>query len=136
MVFGSADESAIIAYLRSRFPSLLAAYGFGSRLEGDATSESDLDLAILVAGYADPLELFDASSSLAELAGCDVDLVDLRSASTVMQHQIVTRGRRLYATEPDAGLFECMVLSEKTELDAARAGLIADIEREGHVYGR
>lgn len=136
MKLGSTDETAIVASLRSLFPALLSAYAFGSRAEGETSAASDLDLAILVEGYADPLALFEAANSLAELAGCDVDLVDLRAASTVMQHQIITRGRRLFAKEPDAGLFECMILSEKTELDAARAELIADIEREGRIHGR
>lgn len=136
MTLGRTDDAAIIAALRDIFPSLLLAYAFGSRAEGSAGPESDLDLAILVEGRADPLALFDASNVLAELAGCDVDLVDLRAASTVMQYQIITRGLRLHAKEPDAGVFECMVLSEKTELDAARAGLIADIEREGRIHGR
>ncbi|PWB83721.1 MAG: nucleotidyltransferase domain-containing protein [Methylocystaceae bacterium] len=132
----STDRHAIVAALCDRFPSLLLAYAFGSRVEGTSAPTSDLDLAILVEGRADPLALFDASNALAELAGCDVDLVDLRAASTIMQNQIITRGLRLYAREPLASLFESMVLSEKLELDAARAGLIADIEREGRVYDR
>lgn len=35
-----------------------------------------------------------------------------------------------------AGLFECYVLSEKTALDAARAGLLQDIAKSGTVYAR
>lgn len=136
MMSCSTDRHAIVAALCDRFPSLLLAYAFGSRVEGTSAPTSDLDLAILVEGRADPLALFDASNALAELAGCDVDLVDLRAASTIMQNQIITRGIRLYAREPVASLFESMVLSEKLELDAARAGLIADIEREGRVYDR
>lgn len=136
MTFGSTDRGAVVAMLRGLFPPLLLAYAFGSRVDGTAGSESDLDLAILVEGRADPLSLFDASNALAELAGCDVDLVDLRTASTIMQYRIITRGLRLYAREPAAGVFEAMVLSEKIELDAARAALIADIEGEGRIHGR
>jgi hypothetical protein len=33
-------------------------------------------------------------------------------------------------------LFEAAVLSEKTALDTARAGLLADIQQTGMVYGR
>src|SRR6266545_7839841 len=97
MNLGSADETAIVALLRSLFPSLLLAYAFGSRAEGVAGGASDLDLAILVEGRADPLALFEAADPLTELAGCDVDLVDLRAASTILQHQVITRGLRLYA---------------------------------------
>jgi len=81
------------------------------------------------------LQLWQLSQDLAAELGCAVDLLDLRTASTVMQHQVLTTGRRLWAQEPAAGLFECFVLSEKTALDSARAGLLADIAKSGKVYG-
>ncbi|WP_292996284.1 nucleotidyltransferase domain-containing protein [Nitrosomonas sp.] len=39
-------------------PNLLAIYAFGSRIQGTAQIDSDLDLAVLVAGYAEPLVLW------------------------------------------------------------------------------
>ncbi|MEE9397765.1 MAG: nucleotidyltransferase domain-containing protein, partial [Methylococcales bacterium] len=90
----------------------------------------------LVAGYADPLTLWDLSSKLADLAGCEVDLLDMRKASTVMQYQILTTGVRLWSKQLEAELFECYVLSEKTALDTARAGLLADIRQQGKIYAR
>lgn len=117
------------------FPNTLAIYAFGSRINGTANAQSDLDLAILVAGYAPPLKLWEVTSVLADVAGCDVDLLDMRAASTVMQYQILQTGRRLWAKELEAGLFECFVLNEKLEFDQARAGLLADISQRGFVYG-
>lgn len=76
------------------------------------------------------------AGALSERLGCEVDLLDLRAASTVMQHQVLTTGRRLWGQALEAGLFECFVLSEKLALDAARAGLVSDIEKKGKVYGR
>ena len=58
---------------------------------------------------------------LAELAGCDVDLVDLRAASTVMQHQIIQTGVRWWAKDHQADLFEIYVCKEKWDLDKYRA---------------
>lgn len=127
--------NAMVQRLRSSVAGLLAVYAFGSRLRGEADDASDLDLAVLVAGYADPLQLWSLSSELAELCGCDVDLLDLRAASTVMQHQILTRGVRWWAADVQAGLYEAAVLSEKTALDEARVGLLADIRREGRIHG-
>ncbi|MFI3180643.1 MAG: nucleotidyltransferase domain-containing protein, partial [Methylococcales bacterium] len=72
---------------------------------------------------------------LAEIAGCDVDLLDMRAASTVMQYQILQTGRRLWANKLEADLFECFVLSEKLYFDQARAGLLDDIQKRGTVYG-
>jgi uncharacterized protein len=131
-----APEGVVVGQLRSSFPGTLAVYAFGSRINGGATADSDLDLAILVPGYADPLKLWDTSSQLANLLGCEVDLLDFRAASTVMQHQILTHGRRLWAEPLAAGLYECFVVSEKFKLDERRAPLLADIAREGRVYAR
>ena len=39
--------------------------------------ESDLDLAVLVAGYAEPLALWELAGDLADLVGCPVDLLVL-----------------------------------------------------------
>ena len=124
-----------IPILQSRVPGLLAIYAFGSQVQGSAGPESDLDLAVLVAGYADPFTLFSLTSELAELAGCPVELLDLRAASTVMQYQVITTGERWWARDLQAALFETAILSEKTALDSARAGLLDDIQRRGSVYG-
>jgi predicted nucleotidyltransferase len=121
--------------IHTAFPNALAIYAFGSRVNGTANADSDLDLAVLVAGYAEPLRLWEVASDLAEIVGCDVDLLDMRAASTVMQYQILQTGRRLWAQELEADLFECFVLSEKLEFDEARAGLLADIQQRGCVYG-
>lgn len=123
-------------WARAAFPGALGVYVFGSRAQGAEHAESDLDLAILVEGYVDPSRLWDLSALLAERVGCEVDLLDLRAASTVMQYQILTKGRRLWGKDPDASLFESFVCSEKMALDEARSALLADIAKEGRVHGR
>ncbi len=130
------NRDVLIQTLQARVPNLLAIYAFGSRITGTAGPDSDLDLAVLVAGYAEPLALFDLAGDLADVAGCAVDLLDLRAASTVMQYQILTTGQRWWAKDAQAALFEAAVLSEKTALDTARANLLADIQQRGTVYGR
>lgn len=129
-------EDDIVAMLQAALPNLLAVYAFGSRVQGTARPDSDLDLAVLVAGKVPPLETWDLAQTLAIRFDHDVDLLDLRDASTVMQYQVITTGKRLWAKDVQADVFECMVLSEKTTLDEARAGLLQDIQREGRVYGR
>ena len=125
------NRDAIIRTLQGHIPNLLAIYAFGSHIQGTAQSESDLDLAVLVAGYAEPLALWELAGDLADLAGCPVDLLDFRAASTVMQYQIITTGERWWAKDEQAALFEAAILSEKTALDTARAGLLADIQKSG-----
>lgn len=114
----------------------MAIYAFGSRVTGTQTPDSDLDLAILVPGYADPVKLWEVAGELANRFGHEVDLLDFRAASTVMQHQILSSGVRLWADPPlQADLFECYVVAEKFRLDEWRAPLVRDILREGSVYG-
>lgn len=130
------NRDAIVQTLRERLPRLMGIYAFGSRVQGRARPDSDLDLAVLVAGYADAVQLFELAGELADLAGCPVDLVDLRAASTVLQHQILVKGQRWWVQGTEPGIFEAAMLSEKTALDAARAGLMADIAKRGVVHGR
>jgi uncharacterized protein len=97
-----------------RLPNVLSIYLFGSRAADTDNPNSDLDLA---------------------------DLLDMREASTVLQYQILSTGIRIWeSAEPhialDVGLYECAMLSEMTTLNEARAGLIADIQKSGSVYGR
>lgn len=129
------QRDAILHILHSRVPDLLGVYAFGSRVHRSAQPDSDLDLAVLVAGYAQPLDLWALSGDLADVAGCPVDLLDLRAASTVMQYQIITTGQRWWSGDMQAALFEAAILSEKTALDSARAGLLGDIQKRGNIYG-
>ena len=99
-----AAQQDLVSTLQSRMPGLLAIYAFGSRVQGTAGPQSDLDLAVLVAGYADPVVLWELSGELADLAGCPVELLDLRAASTLMQHQIITTGHRWRANDSQAAL--------------------------------
>jgi predicted nucleotidyltransferase len=133
------DITSILLHLQQRLPSLMAAYVFGSRIKDagqHATHKSDLDLAVLVEGYANPVLLFDLAGELADITQCHVDLLDIRSASTVMQSQILTQGQRLWAKDVRAGLFEAAMLNEKIYLDQARQGLVHDVMKRGAVYGR
>lgn len=133
------DLQALIPLLQARLPGLMAAYAFGSRIRDGgirARADSDLDLAVLVEGYADPVVLFELSGDLADHVACPVDLLDLRAASTVMQHQILMQGERLWAKDVRAGLFEAAMLTEKLHLDEARQGLVQAVMERGAVYGR
>lgn len=129
-------RDALLGLLRSRLPGLLAVYAFGSRIDGTATTDSDLDLAVLVEGSADPMSLFALAGDLADLTCYPVDLLDFRAASTVMQHRILITGERWWARDAQAGIYEAFVLSEKLALDAARAALLDDIRQRGTIHGR
>ena len=132
----SGGHGALVPYLRDHLAELLVVYGFGSRMTVDHGPQSDLDLAVLVEGKVDPVILWTLAGPLADLAGCPVDLLDLRTASTVMQYQVITTGRPLWKKDHRAALYESFILSEKTALDEVRAPLLKIIRQEGRVYGR
>ena len=50
-----ASDGPLVQAVRAQFPNTLAIYAFGSQIQGTSRPESDLDLAVLVAGYAAPL---------------------------------------------------------------------------------
>ena len=125
------NQAQMIATLQAALPNLLAIYLFGSHAQGNAGPDSDIDIAVLIAGKLDPLQLWE----LAQEIGPNLDILDLRTASTVMQYQIITTGLRLWTKNAQAAIFESTILSDKTELDTARAPLLADIQREGTIYG-
>jgi uncharacterized protein len=139
--FVSDINQGAIQLITQALPNVLAIYVFGSRVGDNSMPESDLDMAVLVAGYANTVTLWNLAMEIANSINCDVDLLDMRAASTVMQYQILSTGLRIWQSdEPEValnvGLYECAMLSEMTTLNEARAGLIADIQESGSIYGR
>jgi predicted nucleotidyltransferase len=61
-----APQGPVVSAILAQLPNAMAIYGFGSQIQGTAGPQSDLDLAVLVAAYADPLVLWDEAGSLAE----------------------------------------------------------------------
>ena len=59
-----------------------AVYLFGSAGEGRLRPDSDVDLAVLVSNPMAPAQRWALTAQLADLVRRDVDLVDLRRAST------------------------------------------------------
>ncbi len=103
-------------------PAVAALYAFGSRIDGSARPDSDLDLGVL---YVSPQPL-EATVVLEEalhrVTGMAVDLTDVSRAGAFLAHAIV-RGERLFAREPTAAdHFELYVLR--------RAGDLLPFERE------
>lgn len=95
-----------------------------------------MDLALLLLTPLTAEQRWQLSGELANRLGNDVDVIDLRQASTILQHQVVTRGQRLWHRGRDSDEFELAVLSEYWDLAIQRHDLVADIKQRGSVYGR
>lgn len=99
-------------------------YLFGSHAQGLANSQSDIDIAILGQTKLSSVIRWQWQSELTIALKSDVDLVDLLSASTVMQNQVIHNGDCIYDAANYAGLFEMQVMSMYQHLNAERAGIL------------
>jgi len=126
----------LVAQLTQRRPDVIAVYVFGSHARGDTTPQSDLDLACLTRHKLDPVERWKLQEELAVLAGRDVDLVDLRQASTVLRVQILRDARMLLdADAAERARFEATALSAYARLNEERKQILADVAATGQSGG-
>ncbi len=124
--------------LLSLFPGLQGAYLYGSRAQGYAGSDSDVDLGLLWPFGKSPtaVELFGFANQLEDLLGASVDLVDMRQTNTVMQFQILTTGERILCLDEYAcAEFEMVCYSMYQRLEEERKYIMQDILDRGSVYG-
>ena len=90
--------SALSRHLGSR---LLGAWIFGSRARGEATAESDYDVAVLTEPPLG-LERLALAERIGRELGLDIDLVDLRTGSATLAWEVITTGRVIVEADEDA----------------------------------
>ena len=108
-------------------PSLSAIYLFGSYGSNYQRKDSDIDLAILTKEEIEILSLWEIAQNISLEIKIDVDLIDLRKASTVFCFQILTEGKRIYAPNPSySDKFETVALSMYLNLNEERKEILED----------
>jgi predicted nucleotidyltransferase len=111
-----------------------ALYLFGSCASPDARPDSDVDVAVLMPSSLEPVRRRGLQEKLATRLHRDVDLVDLREASTVLRQQVVQTGRLLHDGAPfERQLFEAHTLNDYADLQWWRRGILDDIAARGTV---
>ena len=126
----------VVTEIRATVPGVLAIYRFGTWGRGDERAESDIDLAILPVQSLAATTRWQLAQHLAAVANRDVDLVDLRSASTVMAAQVIANGVRLFCSDENAcAEFEDFVYASYARLNEERRAILSDIQTRGSVYG-
>nr|WP_167317580.1 nucleotidyltransferase domain-containing protein [Caldicellulosiruptor hydrothermalis] len=94
---------------------------FGSLAKGNFRQDSDIDIAFFSDREVSNIERFRISQELADKLNRDVDLVDLKSASTVLKAQIVGTGEVIYCEdEKRKNLFFMRTLKEYALLNEER----------------
>ncbi|MGE0468057.1 MAG: putative Nucleotidyltransferase [Candidatus Nitrospira kreftii] len=130
------NDSLLIAYIQKAVPNLIAIYRFGSAERGAVRPDSDIDLALFSREALPELRRFELAQDLAIQLHRDVDLVDLRSASTVMRMQIISTGTCLTSVDEQARReFEMYTYSDYARLNEERRDILKRISASGLVYG-
>lgn len=122
--------------VRSALPDIVAVYVFGSVQSGHARRGSDVDLALLGREKVDPSVHAGLREKLESDLRRDVDLIDLRRASTVMRSQVVSTGGVL--CDDGSGsreLFEDYCYSAYARLNEERREILDRIRSEGRIHG-
>lgn len=126
------NGKALIEFARQAIPKLIALYRFGSQAKGNARPESDVDLAVLAHHLVPALRRFELAQELAAQLHRDVDLIDLRSTSTVMRMQVISTGECLDAPdEASRREFEMYTYSDYARLNEERRDILKRISASG-----
>jgi predicted nucleotidyltransferase len=121
------------------YPSVQAVYLFGSAADGTERADSDIDIALLLppeeAKGAGSLAFSDLRFDLEAQLGRRIDLVNLRTASTVFKKEITCFGVRVFtAPGNEADIFEMLVLSFYGKLNEERAEILEAFASTGRAY--
>ena len=120
------DKKNLIQTLQHLMPDVRLIYLFGSQADGSATPSSDIDVAVLLKKKLDPVARFDIEQTVAIKLNQDVDLVDLLTASTVLQNQVIMSGELLFGSENEQTQFEMQIMSMYQHLNEERADILQE----------
>ncbi|MGL5415191.1 MAG: type VII toxin-antitoxin system MntA family adenylyltransferase antitoxin [Clostridium sp.] len=116
--------------------NVISVYLFGSANRNELKPESDIDIAFLSNSDIDEYKCFMKAQELAEIFKRDVDLIDLKKASTVFKAQIIGTSSLIYCTDNiKRAYFEMRAFKEYALLNEERAEIIKNIQKGGKVYG-
>ncbi len=129
-------KELIVRRLHTALPSLRAVYLFGSVVTEHFTEDSDIDIAVLTSEPMDALLRWKLIQQLAIALNRDVDLVDLSTASTVMQFQVVSTGDRIFTKDASAmEWWELKIYQLYLTLNDDRKPILEAIQQTGRIYG-
>jgi predicted nucleotidyltransferase len=121
----------IVNVIKKNMPTVQAVYLYGSFNDMSHMKNSDIDIAVLLpheeAKSIRSLALSDTRYALEDLLKRQVDLVNLRVVSIVLQKEVITTGRRLYCSAQNVvDTYEMIVLSLYGKLNEERKEILQD----------
>ena len=139
MTSANPHHSEIASTILAVYPQTQAVYLFGSFDTEEESPVSDVDIAILLphaeARQVGSLTMSDLRFHLEQLLRRDVDLINLRQVSTVLQKEVVAAERRIYSGDPSAtDTFEMLTLSFYQKLNEERRDILEQFYQTGRAY--
>lgn len=118
------EKNIIIDFLTEKLtPELI--YIFGSYAKNSERDNSDIDIAILSEREIDEYKLFLLAQKLADKLKKEVDLVDIKKASTVFKVQII-QGKLIFNKDNYKKMnFELKTFREYAKLNEERKEILA-----------
>ncbi len=112
-----------------------AIYLFGSAARDSLRQDSDVDISVLTASALAEGDRYDLAGELADICHREVDLIDLRSANTVLQAQVVAKGQLIAEEVPlERALFAMRALRAYAMLSEERLPITERMVREGTLF--
>lgn len=112
-------------------------YVFGSFARDELRDDSDIDIAFLSNLEFSTYDIFMLSQELAIIYNREVDLIDLKKASTVFKAQIVGTGDVIYCNNENIKTeFQIRAFKEYALLNEEREVIMKGIKERGSVYGK
>ena len=120
------DLNNRIRQILSRQGDIRLAILFGSLAAGDATPQSDLDLAVQMGIPLSSETKMTLIGELSQAIGRPVDLIDLRVAGEPLLGQILKHGVRLFGNDTDYAELLKRHLFEEADFMPYRRRILAD----------
>lgn len=132
-------DSMIVQTIMEFYPNVQAVYLFRFYGTENERKDSDVDIALLFShhDYKETKNLIMSRCryKLEKLIGKDVDLINLRQVSTVLQKEIAAYGRLLYCADRYAlDEFEMLTLSYYQKLNEERKEILTSFYETRRAY--
>lgn len=132
-------QQDIIRIILEHYQETQAIYLFGSYDTESEWPDSDIDIGLLLPPLQAGTESFSALTpcceAIADSFGKNVDLINIRQASTVFQKEITTTGRLIYCADKYAtDEFEMLALSYYQKLNEERREILESFLQTGRAY--
>jgi len=131
-------EQKIVEICLSVYRDLQAIYLFGSFGTEHERQDSDSDIAILFhpTFSVSATKFLLLISKLSDELQKTIDLINLQEAGSILQKEIVCKGKRIYASnELDVGNYETFIMRQYQMFTEERKAIVEDGFIKGRFYG-